>query len=206
MNRKIKKIFTFFIAIILTFSITAQEFGVQAGMNITNIKTDIIVGEYIETNKKGGINCGLNAVFPLTDIMSIKTGVLYSEKGALSENSGLKMSWAFTYMEFPINIAYSIYNQISLIAGPYFGLLMRAKRKVSGNAYFLEQPIDEENYIKEDMPAWDYGINIGTSFSINESTSLGAGYQVGLTDINNDRYAEARHSNIHIEITYFFKN
>ena len=58
MNRKIKKYLHFFIAIILTFSITAQEFGVQAGMNITNIKTDIIVGEYIETNKKGGINCG----------------------------------------------------------------------------------------------------------------------------------------------------
>ena len=201
-----KKLFTFFTASILTFSITAQEFGIQAGMNITNIKNDIIVGEYVKNNNKVGINCGLNAVFPLTDIMFIKTGLLYSEKGANSENSGLKMSWDFTYMEFPINITYSIDNRISLIAGPYFGLLMRAKSKVWGNAYFLEQPIDEEYYIKEDMPAWDFGINIGTSFSVNESTSLGAGYQVGLTDINNDRYVEAKHSNIHIEITYFFKN
>tara|TARA_B100000927_G_C16443776_1_gene460891 strand:- start:757 stop:1362 length:606 start_codon:yes stop_codon:yes gene_type:complete len=200
-----KKLFTFFTASILTFSITAQEFGIQAGINITNIKNDIIIGEYVNNNKVG-INCGLNAVFPLTDVMSIKTGLLYSEKGANSENSGLKMSWDFTYMEFPINIAYSIDNRISLIAGPYFGLLMRAKSKVLGNAYFLEQPIDEEYYIKEDMPARDFGINIGTSFSINESTSFGAGYQVGLTDINNDGYVEAKHSNIHIEITYFFKN
>tara|TARA_B100000963_G_scaffold45476_1_gene33911 strand:- start:525 stop:1133 length:609 start_codon:yes stop_codon:yes gene_type:complete len=201
-----KKLFIFFSAIILTFSITAQDFGVQAGLNITNIKNDIIVGEYAKTNKKGGINCGLNVIFPLTDVMFIKTGLLYSEKGALSENNGLNMSLAFTYMEFPINIAYSINNQISLIAGPYFGLLMRARSKVWGNTYFLEQPIDEEDYIKEDMPAWDFGINIGTSFSINESTALGAGYQVGLTDINNDRYVETTHSNIHIELTYFFKN
>ena len=196
-----KRLFTILSVIMLTFSVSAQEFGVQAGMNMANLS-----GEDMETDMKMGIFGGVIAVFSLTDVMTLETGALYSEKGAqdeeIEEEIGIKMSLAFSYIVIPLNIAYSVSDQISLIAGPYVGLLMSANSKMSGE--FLGQTIDEEEDIKEDIANMDFGINIGASFSINESISVGVGYQLGLADIGSEGDFDATHSNIHIGMSYSF--
>ena len=50
----------------------------------------------------------------------------------------------------------------------------------------------------------DFGINIGASFYINESISVGVGYQLGLADIGSEGDVDATHSNIHIGMSYSF--
>ena len=196
-----KRLFTILSVIMLTFSVSAQEFGVQAGMNMANLS-----GEDMETDMKMGIFGGVIAVFSLTDVMTLETGALYSEKGAqdeeIEEEIGIKMSLAFSYIVIPLNIAYSVSDQISLIAGPYVGLLIYANSKMSGE--FLGQTIDEEEDIKEDIANIDFGINIGASFSINESISVGVGYELGLADIGSEGDFDATHSNIHIGMSYSF--
>ena len=192
-----KRLFTILSVIMLTFSVSAQEFGVQAGMNMANLS-----GEDMETDMKMGIFGGVTAAFSLTDVMTLETGALYSEKGAQDEESGIKTSLAYSYIEIPLNIAYSVSDQISLMAGPYVGLIMSANSKMSGE--FLGQTIDEEEDIKEDIANMDFGINIGASFSINESISVGVGYQLGLADIGSEGDVDATHSNIHIGMSYSF--
>ena len=192
-----KKLFAILSAGILTFSISAQEFGIQAGMNMANLS-----GEDMETDMKMGIFGGVTAAFSLTDVMTLETGALYSTKGTQDENSGIKTSMDLSYIEIPLNIAYSVSDQISLIAGPYVGLLIYANSKMSGE--FLGQTIDEEEDIKEDIANIDFGINIGASFSINESISVGVGYQLGLADIGSEGDVDATHSNIHIGMSYSF--
>ena len=192
-----KKIFTILSAIMLTVSISAQEFGVQAGMNMANIS-----GEDFETDMKIGINGGVTVAFSLTDLMNLETGALYSSKGAQDEDSGLKLSISLSYIEIPLNISYSVSDQISLMAGPYFGLLMSAQNKISGE--LLGQPFDQEEDIKETTANMDFGINIGASFSINESISVGAGYQLGFADIDSEGDVDVTHSNIHVGISYLF--
>ena len=192
-----KKLFTILSVIMLTFSVSAQEFGVQAGMNMANLS-----GEDMETDMKMGIFGGVTAAFSLTDVMTLETGALYSTKGTQNEDSGIKISMAFSYIEIPLNIAYSVSDQISLMAGPYIGLLMSANIKSSGE--FLGQTIDEEVDIKDDIANMDFGINIGASFSINESISVGAGYQLGLADIGSEDDLDATNTNIHIGMSYSF--
>jgi hypothetical protein len=192
-----KKLFTILSAVMITFSVAAQEFGVQAGMNMANISGE----DLEETDMKIGINGGVTAALSLTDVMTLKTGVLYSTKGMQVEDD-IKQSFNLSYIEIPLNIAYSVSDQISLMAGPYIGLLMSANSKLSGE--FLGQTIDEEVDIKDDIANMDFGINIGASFSINESISVGAGYQLGLADIGSEGDADATHSNIHIGISYLF--
>jgi opacity protein-like surface antigen len=196
-----KKLFTILSVIMLIFSVSAQEFGVQAGMNMANLS-----GEDMETDMKMGIFGGVSAAFSLTDVITLETGALYSTKGAQDEESeeeiGIKMSLAFSYIVIPLNIAYSVSDQISLIAGSYVGLLMSANSKMSGE--FLGQTIDEEEDIKEDIANIDFGINIGASFSINESISVGVGYELGLADIGSEGDFDATHSNIHIGMSYSF--
>ena len=187
-----------FCALGLTFGLSAQNFGVQVGMNMASLS-----GEGAEDlDMKMGINGGVVADFSLSDAMSLKTGALYSTKGAQMEDSGIKMSLAMSYLEVPLNIGFSVSDQISLMAGPYLGLLMSAKSKISGE--FFGETIEEEEDIKEDMASMDFGINLGASFSINESISIGAGYQLGLADISSEGDADATHSNIHISVAYMF--
>ena len=190
-----KKLFAILSAGILTFSISAQEFGIQAGMNMANLS-----GEDMETDMKMGIFGGVTAAFSLTDVMTLETGALYSTKGTQDENSGIKTSMDLSYIEIPLNIAYSVSDQISLMAGPYLGLLMSANFKQSGE--FLGETIDEELDIKDDIANMDFGINIGASFFINESISVGAGYQLGLADIGSEDDLDATHTNIHIGMSY----
>ena len=82
-----KKLFAILSAGILTFSISAQEFGIQAGMNMANLS-----GEDMETDMKMGIFGGVTAAFSLTDVMTLETGVLYSEKGAQDEEIEKKLA------------------------------------------------------------------------------------------------------------------
>jgi len=205
-----KKVFTILSAVMITFSVAAQEqmgfikcqrkgddkFGLVAGMNMSNFS-----GKGMETDMKMGINGGVTAKFSLTDVMILETGILYSTKGTQVEDD-IKQSFNLSYIEIPLNIAYSVSDQISLMAGPYIGLLMSANIKSSGE--FLGQTIDEEVDIKDDIANMDFGINIGASFSINESISVGAGYQLGLADIGSEDDLDATNTNIHIGISYSF--
>jgi len=193
-----KKIVMIFCALGLVFGLSAQNFGVQVGMNMSSLSGE----EMEDLDMKMGINGGVVADFSFSDVMSLKTGALYSTKGAQMEDSGIKMSLALSYIEVPLNIGYSVSDQISLMAGPYIGLLMSAKSKVSGS--FLGEDIDEEEDVKEDFAGMDFGINLGASFSINESISIGAGYQLGLADLGSEGDADATNSNIHISVAYMF--
>ena len=206
-----QKVFTILCALIITLSLSAQnpmgfnkcqrkgdtKFGLVAGMNMANLS-----GEDIETDMKMGINGGVTAAFSLTDVMTLETGALYSRKRTQDENSSIKTSMDLSYIEIPLNIAYSVSNQISLMAGPYIGLLMSANSKQSGE--FLGETIDVELDIKDDITNMDFGINIGSSFSVNESISVGAGYQLGLANIGSDDDLDATHTNIHIGMSYSF--
>ena len=76
-----KKIFTILCAGILTLGVSAQtQFGATAGLNMANISGDDMDGDM-----KIGMHVGVSASFELSDAMTLKTGALYSIKGAQTD-------------------------------------------------------------------------------------------------------------------------
>ena len=197
-----KKLFTIFCAGILTLGVSAQaQFGATAGLNMSNI-----TGEGESIGMKMGTYVGVTASIPFSDAMSLKTGAIYSIKGASSGESFINN---LSYIEVPLNLSFSVSYQMSLMAGPYIGLLM--VNQLQGEHSMLYEGNDD-NITFEGTPAntpdntraMDFGINLGAGFAITEAISINAGYQMGLASLDPDGDAGAKNSNIHIGMTYSF--
>ena len=192
-----KKLFTILtvVALTTTISFAQAQFGATAGLNMANI-----TGEDMEADMKIGMHVGLSATFELSDAMTLKTGALYSTKGMQDEEDGMKMSANLSYIEIPVNLSFAVSDQMSLMAGPYIGLLMGAEAEISGTGGLFDGTID----MKEDTRSMDFGINVGAGFAVTDAISINAGYQMGLASLDPDGDGDARNSNIHFGMTYSF--
>ena len=187
-----KKLFTILCASVLTLSVSAQaQFGATAGLNMANVSGD----DDMEGDMKMGMHVGVSASFELSDAMTLKTGALYSMKGMQDSEDGETVKFNLSYIEIPANLSFAVSDQMSLMAGPYIGLLMGAKVMYDGDELFD---------LKDDMRAMDFGINIGAGFAVTEVISINAGYQMGLASLDEDGDGDAKNSNIHIGMTYSF--
>jgi opacity protein-like surface antigen len=191
-----KKLITLLCAAVLTLSVSAQvQFGATAGLNMANI-----TGEDMEGDMKIGMHLGVSTNIALSDAMTLKTGVLYSTKGTQDEDGGVKMTANLSYIEIPVNLSFSVSDQMSLMAGPYIGLLMGAEAEISGTGGLFDDTID----MKDDTRSMDFGINVGAEFAVTEAISINAGYQMGLATLDPDGEGDNKNSNIHIGMTYSF--
>ena len=116
-------------------------------------------------------------------------------KGMQESLDGETLKFNLDYIEIPVNLSFAVSDQMSLMAGPYIGLLMSAKVMWDG---------DEVLDLKDDIRAMDLGINIGAGFAVTEVISINAGYQMGLTSLDEDGDGDAKNSNILIGMTYSF--
>ena len=189
-----KKIFTIFCAGILTLGVSAQaQFGATAGLNMSNI-----TGEGESIGMKMGMHVGVSASIPFSDAMSLKTGALYSIKGAADSEDGMDLTMSLSYIEIPLNLSFAVSDQMSLMAGPYVGILMGANMKVEYDGETLFESTDTDG-----LATMDIGINVGAGFAVSDAISINAGYQMGLTGIGEDD-SDTNNSNIHIGMTYSF--
>ena len=129
---------------------------------------------------------GALGMFELSDVVELRTGLIYSQKGAAENdltttdyygNSTGKddMIFALDYLEVPVDFAFKLGDAgFALSAGPYLGILMSAKAKFDG----------EEIDVDELVNGIDVGINIGASFIVNESVLIDVRYGVSITDIS----------------------
>ena len=187
-----KKLFTILTVLTLTTTISfAQaQFGATAGLNMANVS-----GDDMDADMKIGMHVGVSASFELSDAMTLKTGALYSMKGMQDSEGGETVKFNLSYIEIPANLSFAVSDQMFLMAGPYIGLLMSAKVMWDG---------DEVLDLKDDIRAMDLGINIGAGFAVTEVISINAGYQMGLTSLDDEGDGDGKNANIHIGMTYSF--
>ena len=182
------------VALTTTISFAQAQFGATAGLNMSNV-----VGDGESLGMKMGMHIGASASIPFSDAMSLKTGALYSMKGASDSEDGADLTWSLSYIEIPLNISFAVSDQMSLMAGPYVGILMGANMKLE---------VDGTTIMEQDgtdgMAAIDIGINLGAGFAVTDAISINAGYQMGLTSLDEEGDGDAKNSNIHIGMTYSF--
>ena len=192
-----KRLFTFLcvVALTTTVSFAQTQFGAIAGLNMANISGDDMGSD---TEMRLGIRLGVSGVIPLSDAMTLNTGVIYSVKGySIEIDLGLgklKMDQSLNYIEIPAMFGFSVSDQISLMAGTYTGFLVGSTVTVDG----------ESESGTDGLSTIDFGIGLGAKFSISDAIAIDAGYQMGLISLDEDGDTDLKNSNILIGMTYSF--
>ena len=200
-----KKIFTMLLIVVLvpTISSAQTQYGAVVGLNFANVS-----GDDIEDSKmRLGIRLGAAFSRELSDAVMLNTGLLYSVKGFSYEMDVVNLStlttekvdanMSFNYLEIPVNFAFSVADQFSLMAGFYSAFLVGVTHTVDG------EDMDADT---DDFSSIDFGIGLGADFSITDAISLNAGYQIGLVELDEDGDIDAKNANILFGMTYHFDN
>ena len=194
-----KKIFTILtvVALTTTISFAQAQFGIKAGFNNSAVgSSDSDMNEVISS--KSGMQFGGVAMFELSDAVQLRTGALYSQKGATLDFLGLDLIYALDYLEFPVDFAFMLGDGgFALSTGPYFAFLMSSKLKFDG-----------ESDDMEDISAMDIGLNFGASYLINEQILIDARYGMGLMNLDSDSDSDVTMLNgaLQISVGYVFGN
>jgi len=191
------------VVLVPTISSAQTQYGAVVGLNFANVS-----GDDIEDSKmRLGIRLGASFSRELSDAVMLNTGLLYSVKGFSYEIDVVNLStlatekvdanMSFNYLEIPVNFAFSVADQFSLMAGFYSAFLVGVTHTIDG------EDMDADT---DDFSSIDFGIGLGADFSITDAISLNAGYQIGLAELDEDGDVDAKNANILFGMTYHFDN
>ena len=201
-----KKLFTILTVVALTTTTSFAQFSVKAGLNMANIVSN---DDDSDNGMKLGMIIGANYNAEISDAMSLDVSVSYKQSGTkeTSEtsqtNGGItfkqegSMTYALNYLDISPSLSFNLSDVMSLSFGPYLAFAMGGKATseytatISGGGSGVDgsETTSTSESIKfgtaddDDVKGMDFGINIGTTYSINEAMSVSAGYALGLTNL-----------------------
>ena len=188
-----RKLFTVLCAAILTLSVSAQaQFGLVTGLNSSAIGSTASDDGLAMEEARLGMHFGGVAHISLGDVMQLRTGAIYSQKGASdTETEGgytTSLTINLDYLEIPVDVAFKLGDAFSLSAGPYIAFAMNKSASIKTDApgaseeiAFFEAIIS--SMIDDYVGGMDFGLNFGMSYTLADSYLIGARYGMGLMDI-----------------------
>ena len=206
-TKNMKKIFTILTVVALTTTVSFAQFSVKAGLNMANIVSN---DDDSDNGMKLGMIIGTNYNAELSDAMSLDVSVAFKQSGTketmeMSEtNGGItvkqegSMTYALNYLDISPSLSFNVSDAMTLSVGPYLAFAMGGKATseytvtISGGGSSLDgsETTSESESIKfgdgdedDGIKSMDFGINIGTTYSINDAMSVSAGYALGLTNL-----------------------
>jgi len=162
------------VALTTTISFAQAQFGIKAGLNSSAIGSSDADWNELSSSKMG-MQFGFATTIPFGDVVQLRTGAIYSQKGTTLDYLNTDVIMAVDYLEVPADFAFMLGDGgFALSAGPYFAFLMSAQVKADG----------ESDDIEDVVSAMDIGLNFGASFTIAESSIIDVRYGMGLTNLN----------------------
>lgn len=195
---KIKLLFMIVFALFVQIG-NAQVFGIKGGINFANMTFS---GNGMVSPKSiVGFHLGPVAEFKLQERLYFNTGLLYSIKGAKSDNVEVSGSEKTHYLEIPLNLAYKFtINETSdffIQAGPFLAYGLSNTDNTGGESADLFK----DGLLKR----LDFGLGFGAGVEFGSFvTSLN--YELGLADLNDDPTYDGKIMNkvLQISIAYMF--
>jgi opacity protein-like surface antigen len=219
--KKLTNLFVVVIVSMMTTGLFAQNLGVKAGLNLSNMVHKDDDDTFSDDYKwNPGFHAGLTADFPITEMFSFETGLLLSTRGfriseeyiILGETYEVEGKLNLLYLEIPLTgkVSFDIGGaKIYGAFGPYVGVGLTGKSKseitINGDTEKEEEDIewgsDEEG---DDLKRLDYGLTVGAGVEIS-AIQIGVSYGLGLAKINPDTSNGAKINNRVIGVSVGFR-
>lgn len=153
-------------ALVSTVSFAQISWSGKVGMNMSNFTGDM------ETDMRVGFNLGVGMEYSFTDLWSLQTGLMFSQKGAKSEVEGESEKYNPLYLEIPVmagaRFAVTDNQSVLVKAGPYFGIGIAGKVK-SEYSEDGESFSEKADFFGDDGgKRFDCGLGIGVAYEINK--------------------------------------
>lgn len=155
------------------------EIGVKAGLNFSNLISDIRgVAGY--NGIIPGAHTGVYASFALHRATYFQPEIAFSLQGAKYIFGEHSIRYKLSYINLPLLIKVKVKDKFNIHAGPYTGLLLN-----TGVELNTDFPVREEDF--EDLfESVDFGISGGIEYETNDRIKLGARLNIGLFDIRDN--------------------
>lgn len=199
---KNKNLILIVILVMFGFSAASQSegvtFGLRGGVNFQNMNGKDVEGDKLELDMVLRFNAGVVVEIPVAPEIYFQSGLLYTTKGAKSENfqgTNMAAEYNLAYVELPLNLLYKAVlgdGHFLLGFGPYLAY------GVGGNAkYTIGNTSTEEKikFAKEYSSAnpygayikhLDYGGNLFFGYQLSNGILLQLNTQLGMAKINAD--------------------
>jgi hypothetical protein len=177
---------------------SSTSFGLRAGVNFQNINGKDENDDKLENDILTGFNIGINAEIPVGVDFYFQPGLLYTIKGAKSEDDILGQSFNTTlkisYLEVPLNFLYKPLlgtGHLILGFGPYVAFGIGGKATYDGGGSSQSEKIKFQKTVKISDPVdvvyikpMDAGANLLVGYEFGNKVSFQLNTQLGLTKIN----------------------
>ncbi|MDP3359679.1 MAG: porin family protein [Lutibacter sp.] len=187
----------------------AQQFGIKAGLNLSNMLMKDDDDTYSDDFKMNpGFHIGPTMELPINETVSFETGLLLSTKGYKETFDGDTDKYNLLYLDIPLTAKATIDiggSKIYGIFGPYIGIGLSGKAKYEEDGESFEEDIkfgsDED---EDDLKRLDYGLTIGAGMEFN-AIQIGLSYGLGLANISTYTDGGAKISNRVLGISLGYK-
>ena len=203
-----KNLITILFTGLLTLSLSAQQFGAKAGLDLTDLT--ITDSDMPDFDMGIGYSVGIFGEFELSDVVKLKSELLYAHRSSVYEvdlsllGGGIAtLEITSEFIELPISFSYSANDELSINAGPFIGFQLSSKTKSE-----MDGEKEEEDFTDQ-ITSMDYGFNCGVSYTINENTIIDLRYVLGLPNIavtEGGDETTVKSSAIKISFGYIFGN
>lgn len=210
--KKICNVLALLFMVSLAFQAQSQSIHIQGGLNLANMAIsfdddDDFDDFDFDTDWKLGFVLGATALFPVTDLIELETGFLFSQKGFKysdeyefyddfwdeTETEKYKLDVRLLYLNIPITARANFNfgdNAFFLQAGPYVGVgltgTFKTEFEYSYNGFTesgkFEDDIEWGSGDDDDYKRLDYGLLFGAGIEFGRIT-FGVSYGLGLADI-----------------------
>lgn len=175
----------------------AQEvrLGVKAGANLANVSGD----DTKEAKNLVGLAAGVMADFSFSDLISFHPELLYSQKGAKFEGTGITSQTRFSYLDLPLLLRVKA-DGLFFEAGPQVGFLLGQKSETTISGFGT---ITDTN--TDGLRKFDVGYIAGVGYQLPQGLEFGVRYNGGISDLSDPSVgSKTRNSVFQFQVGYLF--